>query len=90
MSQPQKSKIFLEHAGYRQRRLRDAARLLPLLGAVLWAVPLLWQSDAPEGENSSGALVYVFVVWAILIGLSFLISRLIRADDGSAPKDSTP
>ena len=90
MNQPQKSKIFLEHAGYRQRRIRDAARLLPVFGAILWAIPLLWQSDAPDGENSSGALVYVFVVWAILIGLSFAISRLIRADDGSAPIDRTP
>ncbi len=33
--------LFLGRVSYRQRRLADAARLLPIFGAVLMGVPLL-------------------------------------------------
>lgn len=66
--------VFLEHQSYRRRRLMDAARLLPLLGALLFAVPLLWpgpETAAADGATSmvamSDAIIYVFAVWAALI-----------------------
>lgn len=77
--------VFLERQSYRRRRLMDAARLLPLLGALLFAVPLLWPT--PDGAavaadsamapgasavKMSEAMVYVFGVWAILIALCAL------------------
>lgn len=85
--------LFLERRSYRQRRLMDALRLLPLLGAVLWAVPLLWgqpdaASGAPEGAAVSGgvptsrAMLYVFGVWSILAVLALFLSlRLDRSVD---------
>ncbi|WP_255731443.1 hypothetical protein [Phaeobacter sp. B1627] len=39
---------FVEQRTYRRRRLMDIARLAPLIGALLFLVPLLW----PEGEGS--------------------------------------
>ena len=66
--------VFLEHHSYRRRRLMDAARLLPLLGALLFALPLLWpgpKTDATDGGVAtvamSGAIIYIFAVWAVLI-----------------------
>lgn len=40
--------LFLARRAYRQRRLTDAARFLPLLGAFLFLLPIFWQ----PGETS--------------------------------------
>ncbi len=72
--------IFLERRSYRRRRMMDAARLLPILGAVLFLVPLLWPQPDPGAEpmRTSVAFVYVFGIWAALILVSGLISRSAR------------
>lgn len=70
MSRPPQP-MFLERQSYRRRRRGDAARLLPLVGAVLLLLPVLW-SDA---ARTAGGLVYVFLVWAILIALAAVLSR---------------
>lgn len=54
-----------------QRRAIDAANLLPLLAIVLMLIPILWAT----GRATSSALVYVFSVWMVLIGLSGFLSR---------------
>jgi hypothetical protein len=64
--------VFLERQSYRRRRLTDAARLLPLLGAALFSVPLLWPTadDAGAGITAlptSAAITYLFSIWAALI-----------------------
>lgn len=59
------------NASTRQRRVLDAANFLPLLAIVLMLIPILWAS----GRATSAALVYVFSVWVVLIGLSGLLSR---------------
>ena len=64
--------VFLERARYRRRRLGDAARLLPVLGAALFAFPLLWGA-----HRTVGGLAYVFGAWGVLILLAVLISRLL-------------
>jgi hypothetical protein len=72
--------VFLERSGYRRRRLQDAARLLPVMGAGLFMVPLLW----PMGQVSNvTALIYLFGAWLILIiGAALLARRLARKGDG--------
>jgi uncharacterized membrane protein len=62
--------LFLARAVYRKRRLRDAARLLPLLGFFLLILPMLWQR--PEGPGWD--VVYIFVVWAGLIAVAALLA----------------
>ena len=49
--------VFLERQSYRRRRLMDVARLLPILGAALFAVPLLWPRaprDTPTPAEAQG------------------------------------
>ena len=77
--------VFLERQSYRRRRLMDAARLLPLLGALLFAVPLLWPGpqiavvdDGTGLVAMSDAITYVFAVWAALIGASAAFGMGVR------------
>lgn len=79
--------VFLERQSYRRRRLMDAARLLPILGAALFAVPLLWPSvGAPESVPTSVAIRYVFGVWAGLIVISVLFGIAARRWSGGDPQ----
>ena len=75
MSAPRAS-VFLERETYRRRRIMDAARLLPILGLALFAIPLLWPTsqDAATAEPvpMSAAVLYIFGAWAFLICLAFL------------------
>lgn len=71
--------LFLARASYRKRRLRDGARLLPLFGALLLLLPLLWP-DA--GRVVAGHWAFVFAVWAGLIGIAALLSRKLAEVDG--------
>lgn len=82
------SPVFLERRSYRQRRLMDAARLLPVLGGLLWLVPLLWPqrtgSPAPaevEAVATSSAIVYIFGVWIVLALAALFLSLML---DGKA------
>lgn len=62
--------VFLEPHTYRRRRLMDGARILPVLGAILWMIPLFWPSGASQTEgpvSTSSAMLYIFAVWFGLI-----------------------
>lgn len=86
--------VFLERQSYRQRRLRDFARLLPLAGAGLFLIPLLWpvagdpavQAGRAAPVPLSAAIGYIFLVWAGLIALAGLLGRSSRRwpDEGRA------
>ena len=76
--------VFLEKASYRQRRLRDTLRMLPVLGVILWLMPLLWESGGAEASRTVMAVKYVFGVWMFLIvfagGLAFFGRKDATAD----------
>ena len=85
--------LFLEKRSYRRRRMMDALRLLPIVGIMLWILPVFWPNgqdgaDAPAPVAMSNAVTYVFVVWALLIlaglGLWWAVGR--RTDEGEAPE----
>ena len=76
--------LYLARASYRRRRLIDAARLLPVLAAVLFILPVLW-APRPGAERSLATDgIYVFVAWGLLIlGMRLLVRGL--ASPGAAP-----
>ncbi|KIN60720.1 hypothetical protein Z945_1699 [Sulfitobacter noctilucae] len=72
--------VFLARQSYRQRRIMDAVRLLPFLGAALWMVPLVWPTSAIPVETATGsagpvrmstALLYIFCIWGGLVCAAF-------------------
>ena len=78
--------LFLARSPYRRRRLRDAARLLPLAGLVLLILPALWSPPVLPAGGTSGAVAiaeapaglrrmsqdvsYFFLIWAALIAVA--------------------
>ncbi|MEL7105113.1 MAG: hypothetical protein AAGM21_04280 [Pseudomonadota bacterium] len=67
------STLFLERRTYRRRRLIDAVKLVPVLGAVVFFLPVLWSGT---GLTSRG-LLYLFVAWGVLIILMAVLSRAV-------------
>lgn len=72
---------FLERGSYRQRRFRDAARLLPIFAAVLMVLPLMWPRANPDQSLTSSGIVYLFGLWLLLVVLAFVLSRVLRFSD---------
>lgn len=70
-----RSPLFLARDSYRQRRLADAARVLPLLGGVLMMLPLLWPREGEEVPLTSSAIIYIFGCWAALVAASLILAR---------------
>jgi hypothetical protein len=81
--------IFVARERYRRRRLGDAARVLPVLGAALVLLPLLGAELDPW--STSGAKLYLFAVWLGLIIAAGLLSRAlgtrVAGEAGTDPED---
>lgn len=77
---PPRRAEFLEHNVYRRRRLLDAIKLLPVLGASLFLLPALILTG---GTGSTAArLVYFFFTWSVLIVLcALLVRKLARSGE---------
>ncbi len=90
MSRTPKTSVFLQRASYRQRRLRDAARLVPCLGLILWMLPLAWPVASASQEDAvrSAGLMYIFGVWLLLILLSAGLSRWMRVIPHDPPPET--
>ncbi|WP_424979086.1 hypothetical protein [Leisingera sp. S232] len=72
-----------ERQTYRRRRLMDISRLLPVLGALLLALPLLWPEASAHpatrgGVSMSAAIIYIFAVWIGLIATCFVFSLAVQ------------
>lgn len=82
VGKPAAKPLFLERQSYKRRRLTDAAKLLPLLGAALFLVPLLWSragtGDDGEPVATSLAIAYIFGIWAVLIGATVVLGMAMR------------
>lgn len=68
------------HEPHRLRRTMDAARLLPIVGAFLFLLPLLW-----AGGMTSSGILYIFGIWIVLIAISGLLSRPLSKPSQTAP-----
>lgn len=62
------------------RKTRDLAAILPLLGVVFFATPLISAITGGEDNELPGAVLYIFSVWGGLIALAFVLSRLLRSE----------
>jgi hypothetical protein len=86
---PPRSPEFLARESYRMRRLMDAARLLPIFGLMLFLLPILRHSPDAEAPPTGAEAVYLFAIWAILIGLALVLSLVLRRALGDRPRLST-
>lgn len=89
----QRAPMFLGRDSYRRRRLTDAARLLPLVGIILFMIPLMWGEREGEAPSTATAGLYVFGVWVCLIVAGFFLAlRLKRTEPFSQrpEKQETP
>ncbi|MFN3208269.1 MAG: hypothetical protein ACE369_04575 [Roseovarius sp.] len=77
--------VFLARRAYFRRRMMDAARMLPVLGAGVFVLPLLWKSG--EGARTVVVMFYIFLSWSALIGLGWLVSRRLSAPDAPDTPD---
>jgi hypothetical protein len=73
--------MFLARVPYRRRRLRDAARLLPVFGAFLLILPVLWSPPEAGQRSMSGDVVYFFVIWGLLVLVAAAFAPGLSADD---------
>lgn len=78
---------FLQRQNYRRRRLIDTIRMLPVIGAVLWAVPLLWptsegaQPQQGDMVSTADAILYIFGVWLGLVVLGAWFAWRMKQSD---------
>lgn len=88
--------LFVQRRTYRRRRLADGARILPLLGTVLFMIPLLWQGGAlpaddaaivRDGARTAWVMTYLFLVWIGLAALSGVLSRYLAPEAGEDGDD---
>ena len=88
----QRGPLFLPRPEYRKRRLVDAARLLPVFGGFLMFLPILWAPDGAQGRDTARDGIYLFVIWAVLVGLAAWLAPSLAdaADDGADPAKDAP
>ncbi len=82
-----KPPVFLARSSYRLRRAMDAARMLPVIGAILFLLPLLW-----HGGYTRQGIVFLFLVWLGLIIVAAALSRPLNSirDDSEPDTDKDP
>lgn len=69
------NRLFLGRAAYRQRRLLDAARILPVIFALLATVPPLWM---PDRFSFALGTIWLAVGWFSTILATALLHHLIE------------
>lgn len=78
--------VFVERKTYRRRRMADGARMLPILGGLLFCMPLLWAVGSPP--KTTVTMLYLFVIWIALSVISAVISRHLHDDASGSQKDA--
>ncbi|OYW48221.1 MAG: hypothetical protein B7Z10_03910 [Rhodobacterales bacterium 32-66-7] len=78
--------LFLARSSYRRRRLRDAARLLPIVGLGLLLLPLFLEPGIRD-HLVARDVTYFFCVWLVLIVVAALFAPGLRKRDGRLDDD---
>lgn len=77
---------FVDRRTYRRRRLMDISRMLPVLGALLFILPLMWLPQLSSTNDAqdqlswplSSVLIYVFSTWIVLLLLSVFFGLAVK------------
>lgn len=75
--------LFLKRRSYRKRRLRDAARMLPVFGLFLFLVPVLWKPAETARPDTAPDGIYLFAVWFGLVLVAALMAPGLADESGS-------
>jgi len=75
-----KRPLFLARASYRRRRLRDAARLLPIVGLGLLLLPLFLLTGTRD-HLAARDVIYLFCVWLGMIVIAAIFAPGLRNRD---------
>lgn len=67
--------IFQAREGYRNRRLADLGRILPMVGLILFLLPLLWTGSGEDAGSTGSAGLFIFAAWLALIVAAASVSR---------------
>lgn len=59
--------------------MRDVAWVLPVVGLLLFLVPLLWPKASPS-HGTSDAILFLFGVWFLLILCAAALARYLQFD----------
>lgn len=68
--------LYLARASYRQRRLRDVIRILPIAGFFAWILPVM----SGQVPATSAVGLYIFAGWIVLILASAIVTSSLRPD----------
>jgi len=82
--------LYLAREVYRRRRIMDAARLLPALGMLLVALPMLWKPAAAPETATAWQGAYLFAAWLFLIVGAWVLARALMPVIEDAPKPPAP
>ncbi len=84
----QRASLFLERQSYRRRRLIDMLRMLPVIGMLLWSIPLLWSSGDTVGDRvaTSDAIIFIFLVWLSMVSGAGVLARVMKHSDTDEDK----
>jgi len=69
---------FLDLKSYRHKRIIDAAKLLPVIGAagLFFPLPFLFMDKSPSGAGGATEVaLFFFGGWIVLIVAALLLSR---------------
>ena len=77
--------LFLQRRPYRRRRKIDAARLLPVFGAFLLLLPMLWAPPEGQGRGTVSDGLFLFLVFAGLIAVTSLMAPSLTAEEHRDP-----
>lgn len=82
---PARQPLFVAPRIYRSRRLRDAARILPVAGLALMLLPMLWTPAGEAARSTARDGIYLFVLWGALILAARLLAPRLSEDDPAGP-----
>ncbi len=85
---PPRAPLFLARYAYRHRRLTDAARLLPLLGAFLFLLPVFWRPQETAAADTAPGGLYIFAVWGLLILVAAVLARVLGGREVEEGQDA--